>query len=417
MDIRREDLIRQRRIRRIIYVLIGLIAIGSVTLGVSRLKPAPPSVDKATVWVDTVKRGPMLLEVRGLGSLVPEEILVVPAPTDGRVVRRLLLPGSPVTADTVIMELTNPELEQSTLDAEWQMKAAEAQYKSTKAELDSKLLDQRAKAAQVQSDFIEAQLNADKDTELAKRGLGSELNAKVTRAKAEALATSSEIEKERLAVSAASAKAQLDDQQAKVEQQRALWQLKKTQLASLKVRAGADGVLQELSVEVGQRVAAGTPLAKVVQPTRLKAQLKIPETQAKDVMPLQQASIDTRNGIIPGHVIRVDPSVVEGSVTVDVKLDAPLPKGARPDLSVEGTIEIENLADVVYVGRPGFGQPNSTVGIFRLDEGGQIASRVQVKLGRASVNSVEILSGLQPGDKVILSDMSQWDAFNRVKLE
>ncbi len=417
MDIPREDAIRKRRVRRIIYVVVGLLAIGSVTLGVSRLKPAPPSVDKATVWVDTVKRGPMLLEVRGLGSLVPEEILVVPAPTDGRVARRLLLPGSPVEADTVLMELTNPEQEQATLDAEWQLKAAEAQYKSTKAQLDSTLLDQKAQAATVQSDYTVAQLNADRDVELAKRGLGSELNAKVTRAEADALATRSEIEKQRLAVSAASAKAQLDEQQAKVEQLRALYQLKESQLASLRVRAGAEGVLQELSVEVGQRVAAGTPLAKVVQPTRLKAQLKIPETQAKDVQIGQRAAVDTRNGIIPGHVMRVDPSVVEGSVTVDVKLDAPLPKGARPDLSVEGTIEIENLADVVYVGRPAFGQPNSTVGIFRLEGGSPIASRMQVKLGRASVNSVEILSGLQPGDKVILSDMSQWDAFNRIRLE
>ena len=417
MDIRREDLIRQRRTRRIIYIVVGLLAIGSVTLGVSRLKPAPPSVDKATVWVDTVKRGPMLLEVRGLGSLVPEDILVVSAPIDGRVARRLLLPGSPVTADTVLMELTNPEQEQAALDAEWQLKAAEAQYNTTKAQLDSTLLDQKAQAATVQSDYTEAQLNADRDVELAKRGLGSELNAKVTRAKEESLATKSEIEKQRLAVSTASAKAQLEEQQAKVEQMRALYQLKESQLASLHVRAGAEGVLQELSVEVGQRVVAGTPLAKVVQPTRLKAQLKIPETQAKDVLIDQKASIDTRNGIVPGHVIRVDPSVVEGSVTVDVKLDAALPKGARPDLSVEGTIEIENLADVVYVGRPAFGQPNSTVGIFRLDEGTSAASRVQVKLGRASVNSVEIVSGLQPGDKVILSDMSQWDAFNRIRLD
>jgi len=417
MDIRREDLIRKRRLRRIIYIVVGLLAIGSVTLGVSRLKPAAPSVDKATVWEDTVKRGPMLLEVRGLGSLVPEEILVVSAPVDGRVVRRLLLPGSQVKAATVVMELTNPEQEQATLDAEWQLKAAEAEYKSTKAQLDSTLLDQKAKAAQVQSDFIEAKLNADRDVELARRGLGSELNAKVTQAKAEAMATSNQIEKERLAVSAASVKAQLDEQQAKVEQLRALWELKKSQLASLQVRAGADGVLQELDVEVGQRVPAGTPLAKVVQPTRLKAQLKIPETQAKDVLIGQKAAIDTRNGIVPGHVVRVDPSVVEGSVTVDVKLDAALPPGARPDLSVEGTIEIENLPDVVYVGRPGFGQPNSTVGIFKVDEEGRGATRVQVKLGRASVNSVEILSGLQPGDQVILSDMSQWDAFNRIRLE
>jgi HlyD family secretion protein len=417
MDIPRESAKRQRRIRRIIYSVLGLLALASVTLGLSRLKPAAPSVDKATLWPDTVKRGPMLLEVRGLGSLVPEDILVVSAPIDGRVARRLLLPGSQVTADTVIMELTNPEQEQTTLDAEWQLKAAEAQYNSTKAQLDSTLLDQKAKAAAVQSEYTEAQLNADRDVELAKRGLGSELNAKVTHAKAEASATSNEIEKQRLAVSAASAKAQLEEQRAKVEQLRALYGLKKSQLASLHVRAGAEGVLQELSVEVGQRLAAGAPLAKVVQPTRLKAQLKIPETQAKDVQIGLRASVDTRNGLIPGHVMRVDPSVVEGSVTVDVKLDAALPKGARPDLSVEGTIEIENLADVVYVGRPAFGQPNSTVGIFKIDPEGKGATRVQVKLGRASVNSVEILSGLQPGDNVILSDMSQWDAFNRIRLD
>ena len=417
MDIRRDDLIRKRRIRKAIYIVVGLLAIVTVTLGVSRLKPAPPSVDKATVWIDTVKQGPMLLEVRGLGSLVPEEILVVPANIEGRVARRLLLPGTPVKPDTVLMELTNPEQAQATLDAEWQLKAAEAAYKSTKAQLDGTLLDQKAKAAQVQSDYIEAQLNADKDAELARRGLGSDLNAKVTKAKAEALATDKEIEEQRLAVSAASVKAQLDEQQAKVEQMRAQYELKKAQLASLEVRAGAEGVLQELSVEVGQRVAAGSPLAKVVQPTRLKAQLKIPETQAKDVVVGQSASIDTRNGIVAGHVSRVDPAVVDGSVTVDVKLDGALPQGARPDLSVEGTIEIENLSDVVYVGRPAFGQPNSTVGIFKLDQDGRDAIRIQAKLGRASVNSVEIVSGLRPGDKVILSDMSQWDAFNRVRLE
>ena len=417
MDIPRESLKRQRLIRRIIYSVLGVLVLASVTLGLSRLKPAAPGVEKATLWPDTVKRGPMRLEVRGLGTLVPEEILVIPAVIDGRVARRLILPGTHVSADTVIMELTNPEQEQSVLDAEWQVKAAEAGYKSTKAQLDSTVLDQKAKAAQVQSDFVKAQLEADKDAELAKRGLGSELNAKETHAAADALGTSNEIEKQRLAVSDASVKAQLDEQQAKVEQLRALYELKKSQLASLHVRAGAEGVLQELSVEVGQRVAAGTALAKVVQPTRLKAALKIPETQAKDVQIGQTASVDTRNGIVPGHVVRVDPSVVEGSVTVDVKLDAALPKGARPDLSVEGTIEIENLADVVYVGRPAFGQPNSTVGIFKLDEDGKSASRVQVKLGRASVNSVEILSGLQPGDRVILSDMSAWDAFNRVRLE
>jgi HlyD family secretion protein len=248
--------------------------------------------------------------------------------------------------------------------------------------------------------------------------LGSELNARESKAEADAQATSNEIEKQRLAVSAASAKAQLEDQQAKVEQMRALYELKKSQLEELEhVRAGADGVLQELSVEVGQQVTAGTALAKVVQPEHLKAQLKIPETQANVVLPGQKAQVDTRNGIIPGHVTRVDPVVVEGSVTVDVKLDAPLPKGARPDLSVEGTIEIENLADVVYMGRPAFGQPDSTVGIFKYDPDGKGATRVQVKIGRESVNAAEVLSGLQPGDRVILSDMSQWDAFNRIRIE
>lgn len=418
MDIRREDLVKKRRIRRIAYIVVGLLAVASVTLAVSRLKPAPPSVDGATLWPGTVERGPMLLEVRGLGSLVPEDILVVPAPSDGRVVRRLLLPGSPVKTDTVLMELADPQLEQATLDAEWQLKAAQAEYNSTRATLDSTLLDQKAHAAQVQSDYIKAQINADRDAELAKRGLGSELNARESKAEADAQATSNEIEKQRLAVSAATVKAQLEEQQAKVEQFRALYELKKTQLEELEhVRAGADGVLQELSVEVGQQVTAGTPLAKVVQPEHLKAQLKIPETQAKDVLAGQKASIDTRNGFIPGHVTRVDPVVVEGSVTVDVKLDAPLPQGARPDLSVEGTIEIENLPDVVFMGRPAFGQPNSTVGVFKYDPDGKGATRVQVKLGRASVNAVEILSGLQPGDRVILSDMSQWDAFNRIRVE
>jgi len=416
MDIPRESAARQRRMRRIIYSVVGLLAILAVTLGLSRLKPAAPSVDRATVWIDTVKRGPMLLQVRGLGTLVPEEILWIPATTDGRVVRRFVLPGSPVTADTVVIELSNPELEQSALDAEWQLKAAQAQYNSLKAQLDSQLLDQKAAAATVQADYRQAKLNAEKDEELAKRGLGSELNVKLSRARADALTTRNEIEEQRLSVSAESAKAQLDSQKARVEQLRALYELKRSQLDSLRVRAGAEGVLQELPVEVGQRVAAGAILAKVAQPTHLKAQLKVPETQAKDVQIGQVASIDTRNGIIPGHVMRVDPAVQNGTVTVDAKLEGALPKGARPDLSVEGTVEIENLRDVIYVGRPAFGQPNSTVGIFKLDEEGNGAARVQVKLGRSSVNTVEILEGLKPGDKVVLSDMSAWDAFNRVRL-
>ncbi len=415
MDIPRESAKRQRRIRRIIYSILGLIALASVTLGLSRLRPAAPSVDKATVWIDTVKRGPMLLEVRGLGTLVPEEILWIPATSDGRVVSRLL-PGVHLKADTVILELKNPELEQAALDAEWQLKAAEAEYNSLKATLDSTLLDHRASAATVQADYRQAVLNAEKDGALAKAGLGAELNSKLSRAKADELTTRNQIEQDRLTVSAASAKAQLEAQKAKVEQQRALYELKRAQLDRLRVRAGDEGVLQEVPVEVGQQVTVGTILAKVAQPTRLKAELKIPETQAKDVQIGLLASVDTRNGVISGHVMRIDPAVLNGTVTVDVKLEGELPKGARPDLSVEGTIEIENLKDVIYVGRPAFGQPNSTVGIFKLDEGDNGASRVQVKMGRSSVNTVEILDGLKPGDRVVLSDMSAWDAFNRIRL-
>ncbi len=416
MDIPRPDVARKRRLRRVMYGVAGIILVPLITWGLSTLKPAAPTVEKATVWTDTVKRGPMLIQVRGLGTLVPEEILWIPATTDGRVVRRFVLPGSPVTADTVVLELTNPELEQLALDAEWQLRAAQAQLNSLKAQLESQLLDQKAAAATVQSEYQQAKLNAEKDEELAKLGLGASLNVKLSKAKAEALTTRNAIEQQRLQVSSDSVKAQLDAQKARVEQLRALYELKRTQLDSLRVRAGAEGVLQELPVEVGQRVTAGTILAKVAQPTRLKAQLKIPETQAKDVQIGQVASIDTRNGIIPGSVMRVDPAVQNGTVTVDVKLEGALPKGARPDLSVDGTIEIERLRDVLYVGRPAFGQPNSTVGIFKLEAGGKEATRVQVKLGRSSVNTIEILSGLQLGDQVILSDMSAWDAFNRIRL-
>ena len=417
MDIPRPELARKKRMRRTLYAFGVLLIIPVITVGLSRLKPAAPTVEWGPLWPDTVKRGEMLRQVRGLGTLVPEEILWIPATTDGRVVRRFVLPGAQVKADTIILQLSNPELEQSALDAEWQLKAAEAQYNSLKAQLDSQLLDQKAAAATVQSDYTQANLNAEKDNELAKLGLGAELNVKVSRAKAEALATRNAIEKERLSVSAASVKAQLDAQKARVEQLRALSDLKKSQLVSLHVRAGDQGVLQELSVEVGQRVIAGTILAKVVQPTRLKAQIKVPETQAKDVQIGQQTSIDTRNGVISGHVMRVDPAVQNGTVTVDVKLDEALPKGARPDLSVDGTIEIERLPDVMYVGRPVHGQSNSTVGLFKVVDGGKAAVRVQVRLGRSSVSTIEVVDGLKVGDQVILSDMSSWDSFDRLKLD
>ena len=416
MDIPRPSAARSKRIRRVIYGVVGLVVIASVTIGLSKLKPAAPEVDRSTVWVDTVKRGPMLIEDRGLGTLVPENILWIPAVTDGRVVKRLL-PGIKVKADTILVVLRNPQLEQETVDAEWQLKAAQAQYNSLKAQLDSQLLDQKATAATVSSDYRQAQLTADKDQQLAEAGLGAELNVKLSQAQADALATRDKIEGERVEVLANSIAAQLAAQQAKVEQLRALYDLKKSQLDALSVRAGADGVLQEVPVEVGQQLTAGAIVAKVAQPTKLKAQLTIAETQAKDIQIGQKASIDTHNGIIPGTVSRIDPAVQNGTVTVDVALQGPLPQGARPDLSVDGTVEIENLSDVTYVGRPAFGQPDSTVSLFKLVDGGKEALRVQVKMGKSSVNTIQILGGLNVGDEVILSDLSRWDNFDRVLLD
>jgi len=331
-------------------------------------------------------------------------------------VRRLVLPGTIVKADTVIMDLSNPEAEQAALDAEWQVKEAEAQYNSLKAQLDSQLLDQKATAATVKSDYLQAKLKAEKDVQMAKAGIGPEITAQLSQANAEALTTRNQIEGDRVAVLSNSIAAQLAAQKAKVEQLRALYDLKRQQLDSLKVRAGISGVLQELPVEVGQQVAPGTMLAKVADPTKLQAELKIAETQAKDLQPFQKAEIDTHNGVIPGHVIRIDPAVLNGTRTVDVKLDGPLPPGAVPELSVDGTIEIEHLDNVLYVGRPAFGQPQSTVSLFKVVNGGKDAVRVQVKLGRTSVNTVEILQGLSVGDEVVLSDMSRWDSFDRIRL-
>ena len=422
MDIPRPDEARKRRLRRIIYSALGLIAVTGFTVMLSRLEPAAPTVDRATVYMDTVKRGSMLRQVRGPGKLVPENIRWVPAATEGRVERILVLPGTAVKANTVLIELSNPQLVQEVLDAKWQVEAAVADYENLKVQLESQILDQRAAAATVESEFRQAQLQAEVDAELVRDGLASGLTYKQSKLKAEELATRHEIEKERVAVSAKAAKAQLLAQRARVESLRAFLRLKREQVASLKIRAGIDGVLQQVPREmgqpaVGQQVTAGTALARVAQPNRLKAELKIAETQAKDLLLGQPASIDTRNGVVSGHVIRIDPAVLEGTVTVDVALDGPLPKGARPDLSVEGTIELERLVDILYVGRPAFGQAESVVGLFKLVNGRGDAVRVQVKLGRSSVNTIEILQGLEEGDEVILSDMSRWDAVDQIRLD
>ena len=419
MDIARPSAAGERRRRRIIYAGIGIVLVALVTMGLSRLKPAAPTVERSTVWVDTVKRGSVLRQVRGLGTLAPMEgsIQFLPAITEGRVDKILELPGAQVKADTVLLELSNPQLTQEALDAQWKLKASEADYKNLEVALASQVLAQKSLSAQAQSEYSQAKMQADIDSELAKLGVISQLSMNVSHQKAEQLSTQNDIEKQRLTNSSEVLKAQLQAKQAEVEEFRALAQLKQSQLDRLRVRAGIDGVLQEQTLKIGQFVTPGTTLAKVVQPQRLKAELKIAETQAKDIQIGQPASVDTHNGVIPGHVVRIDPSVVNGTVTVDVTLDAKLPQGARPDLSVDGTIDLEKMENVLYVGRPAFGQEQSTVGMFRLEPDGSNAVRAQVKLGRSSVNTVEILQGLKEGDQVILSDMSRWDSYDRVRLE
>lgn len=419
MDIARPSVAGQRRRRQILYAAVGIVLVALVTMGLSRLKPAAPTVERSTVWVDTVKRGSVLRQVRGLGTLAPMEgsIQFLPAITEGRVDKILELPGAQVKADTVLLEMSNPQLTQEALDAEWKLKASEADYKNLEVALASQVLAQKSLSAQANSEYSQAKMQADIDSELAKLGVISQLSMKVSNQKAEQLATQSDIEKQRLANSSEVLKAQLQAKQAEVEEFRALSQLKHSQLDRLRVRAGIEGVLQEQTLKIGQFVTPGTTLAKVVQPQRLKAELKIAETQAKDIQIGQPASVDTHNGVIPGHVVRIDPSVVNGTVTVDVTLDAKLPQGARPDLSVDGTIDLEKMDNVLYVGRPAFGQEQSTVGMFRLEPDANNAVRAQVKLGRSSVNTVEILQGLKEGDQVILSDMSRWDSYDRVRLD
>jgi len=419
MDIARPSAARQKRRRRIIYVAISVVLLALVTMGLSRLKPAAPTVERSTVWIDTVKRGSVLRQVRGLGTLVPIEgsIQFLPAITEGRVEKILQLPGAQVKPDTILLEMSNPQLSQEALDADFKLKAAEADYKNLQVSLASQVLAQKSVAAQAQSEYSQAKMQADIDTQLAKLGVISQLSERVSNQKAEQLSTQNDIEKQRLDNSTEVLKAQLVAKAAEVEEFRALAKLKQSQVDNLRVRAGIDGVLQEQTLKVGQYVTPGTTLAKVVQPQRLKAELKIAETQAKDIQLSQPASVDTHNGVISGHVVRIDPSVVNGTVTVDVALDGALPQGARPDLSVDGTIDLEKMENVLYVGRPAFGQEQSTVGMFKLEPDGSNAVRAQVKLGRSSVNTVEILQGLNVGDQVILSDMSRWDNFDRIRLE
>ncbi|HJT71495.1 MAG TPA: HlyD family efflux transporter periplasmic adaptor subunit [Terriglobales bacterium] len=419
MDIARPEFKQKKRRRQIIWSAVGLVFIAAVSFGVSRLKPAAPEVERSTVWTDTVKRGNMLRQVRGLGSLIPSQEFTrqIPAETEATVVRILKLPGSQVKPETVLLEMSNPQVEQAAVDAKLQLRAAEAQYQSLRVTLQSNLMTQKAGAATVNSDYTQAKLQADTDKALYDLGVISGLAYKNSKSKADELTTRNNIEGERLDINQKAIETQLAEQQAKVDQDRALADLKQKQLDALKVRAGIEGVLVDLPLQVGQHVTPGTMLAKVVQPDHLMAELKVPETQARDVQIGQPAVVDTHNGTVEGQVMRVDPAVQNGTVTVDVKLTGELPKGARPDLSVDGTVDLENLTNVLYVGRPAFGQENSTISLFKLDPDGKGAVRVPVKVGRASVNSIQVVEGLHEGDTVILSDMSRNDNTDRIRLD
>jgi HlyD family secretion protein len=421
VDIPRPDQARKKRRRRIAAVAGALLVIALITVGLSQLKPAAPPVERGSLLFDTVKRGELLRQVRGNGILVPQEIRWIPTINQGRVERILVLPGAKVQADTVLVELSNPEVTQAAFDADALVKTAEADMANLRVQLDSQKLTQRSTVASARANYSSAKLDLEVNEELAKSGLIPAITLKQSKAKAEELASLLEIEEERLKIEDDAAAAQIKAQETKLAQLRGQLELKRQRVDALKIRAGVDGVLQRLGdltgqLQEGEQLGAGALVARVAEPSRLKAAIKIAETQAKDVQLDQFAEIDTRNGVIPGHVIRVDPAVENGTVTVDVALDAALPKGARPDLSVDGTIQLERLEDVLYVARPVQAQPESLVSLFKVGEGGRAATRVQVKLGRSSVNAIEIQQGLQVGDTIILSDMSQWDSFERVRL-
>ena len=421
MDVPRPLAAKARRRRQIIYAAAGVAVFASVTTGVSKIRPAAPAVDRSGLWIDTVRRGPMVRQVHGIGTLTPEEIRWIPTITDGRVEKILVRPGTPVKAETVLVILSNPTVEQQAFDAEWKLRAEEAQYHNLEVTLQSQVLDQKANAVKAEQDAEDAQMKAETDDALEKAGVIAEQARKLSDGSWRQLSVRSEIEQQRYANAQMEREAQLAAEKAKVEQARAMYNLARKQDNMLQVRAGMNGILQELTLngntlQEGQQVPAGTTIAKVANPNRLKAELKIPETQAKDVQLGQPAEVDTHNGVIEGKVIRIDPSVLNGTRTVDVALIGDPPPGAVPDLSVDGTIDLERIADALLVGRPTYGQEKSTVDLFKLESDGAVAVRVRVILGRSSVNTVEILGGLKDGDRVILSDVSRWEQYDRIRL-
>ena len=417
MDIARPDIARKKRLRQSLYAVFAAVVVALVTVGVSRLQPAAPRVDRDTIYLDTVQRGPLVRQVRGIGTLVPERIRWIPATTDGNVERIVIRPGATISPDTVVVELSNPELEQMALEARLNLDAAEARYSNRRVEVERDLLEQRATLASTEAQLISARLQAEADEQLAELGLVPSIQLQQSQAAEREYETRYAIEQERLQLATATVDAQLAVEQAEVDRLRTLHELRLQQVDDLNVVAGMHGVLQQVPLDAGQRVTAGTNLARVGDPTILKAELRIAETQAKDIQIGQKASIDTRNGVIPGHVTRIDPAVENGTVLVDVALDGALPRGARPDLTVDGTIELERLDDIIFVGRPVFGQEDSIVSLFKVETDGTHAARTRVGLGRASVNAIEVLEGLQPGDRVVLSDMSTWDQFDRVRID
>jgi len=416
MDIQRPSQAKAKLRKRLLIGGVVVAALVGITVVLARLQPAVPNVDKSLVWVDTVKRGPMIRQVHGPGTLVPVDIRWIAARTQGRVERIVLLPGAIVEPESVIMVLSNPDVTQAALDTASQLRAGEAELSNLKVTVQRDVLQSESEAATAKAQYEQARLQAEVDEQLFKDGLVAELELKKSKVNAEQDETLNSIAQKRFAFAKDSVGPQLAVKDASVDQLRAQAKLKQAEADALNVRAGMRGILQVVPVEVGAQVQPGTNLCRVADPTRLKAEIQVAETQAKDVQIGQSAEIDTRNGVADGKVSRVAPSVQNGTVTVEVALSGELPKGARPDLSVDGVVELEHLDDVVYVGRPAFGQEHSTTGIFVLDSDGVYATRTQVQLGRSSVNTIEIVKGLQPGDRVILSDMSQWDSHERVKL-
>jgi len=406
----------KKRIRTVAFVVIGLIAVGGITFGLTRLKPAAPTVERSSAVIGVVKRGQMLREVRGIGTLVPQLVRYIPAPADGRVEKIPVQAGVEVGNDTVIVELSNPQMEQEAIDAGFQVKAAQADADSLRTRLESDAMTQQSAIASINAEYSQAKLQLDTDEVLGKQGLVPDLLLKISRMKVQELANRLKVEQQRLAVSGKSKQAQLNAQQSRVAQLQALAKLKQEQVDALKVRAGTSGVLQQVSVQVGQQVTPGLNIARVADPASLKAELKIAETQIKDVRLGQPVAVDTRNGIITGEVQRIDPAAREGTFVVDVTLTGELPASARPDLSVDGTIELERLENVLYVGRPAFGQGQQTVGLFKLTPDGQEATLVQVSLGRSSVSTIEVLSGLNEGDQVILSDTAAVSDYKHIRV-